>query len=70
MTVWTAISTPGAPTYSDASIGRILLESGYPDYLEQEGGFPPIGILLEGSDNATSWNAITTNSTSWTPVAT
>jgi len=68
MTVWTPIPTPGSPTYNNAATGRILLESGFPDFLLQEGGFPPIGILLEGSDDVTSWNAIPTNTTVWTPV--
>ena len=68
MTTWTPIPTPGAPSYSGADIGRILLESGYPNFLLQEDGFPPIRILLEGSDNSTQWNTVTTNTTAWTPV--
>jgi hypothetical protein len=61
MTVWTPIPIPPAPPYSDASSGRILLESGFPNFLLQEGGFPPIGILLEGSAITTTWTPVNTN---------
>jgi hypothetical protein len=58
MTTWSPISLPPAPTYTDVLTGAILLESGFPDYLLQEDGFPPIRILLEGSDNSTIWTPI------------
>lgn len=70
MTTWTPIATPGSPAFNDATLGAILLESGYPDFLLQEDGFPPIRILLEGEADTTSWNSITTNTTVWTAVPT
>lgn len=70
MTTWTPIATPGSPAFNDATIGAILLESGYPDFLLQEGGVPPIRILLEGDSDTTSWNSITTNTTVWIAVPT
>lgn len=70
MTTWTPIATPGSPTFNGATIGAILLESGYPNYLLQEDGFPPIRILLEGEADTTSWNSIATNTTVWTAVPT
>lgn len=70
MTTWTPITTPGSPTFNDATIGSILLESGYPDFLLQEDGVPPIRILLEGDSDTTAWGSITTNTTAWTAVPT
>lgn len=70
MTTWTPIPTPGSPAFNDATLGAILLESGYPDFLLQEGGLPPTRILLEGSSDSTAWSNIVTNSTVWTAVPT
>lgn len=61
MTTWSPIPLPPPPTYGDVTIGAILLESGFPNYLLQEDGFPPIRILLEGVDNSLVWTPINTN---------
>lgn len=68
MTTWTPIPLPASPSYAGAANGALLLESGYPDYLLQEDGFPPIKILFEGADNDLNWNNISTNTTVWTPI--
>jgi hypothetical protein len=67
---WAAVPIPGTQNYNNAANGRILLESGFPNILLQEGGFPPISILLEGLDDTTVWSVITTGTASWTPVVT
>lgn len=61
MTTWSPIPLPPPPTYVDVINAALLLESGFPDYLLQEGGVPPIRILLEGVDNTIIWTPINTN---------
>lgn len=61
MTTWSPVDTSNSTSWTGATTGKILLESGFPNFLSQEGGTPPINILLEGDAPII---------TAWTPVPT